>query len=211
MGEDGWTGMSRQGMIGPWGASRQATIQYSCLPACSPRAVFVLGTRACFAKRQRRYTRMYALNIDGSKILGFVPLSLLVMCLVSCGLSTNATPSGTATGTVTATCTANHFKAATGTIQSIAGTSFILKDAQGKSVQASYSNQTRFQREMAVTSAALQEGTFVSVVVNQSSNTTYTATLVTLLANRGNGSGSGRSFGGTGQSRNSTCLRSRSG
>jgi Domain of unknown function (DUF5666) len=136
-------------------------------------------------------------------------LSLLTIFISACGSSgsSTTTSSGTTSATPTATCPPNRFKTTTGTVQSVTGTSFMLS-TQGSSIQANYATTTRIQREAAITSSALKEGTGVTVAVKQDTSGNYTATRITLVPSRSSGSGSATGgFGGSSRSRNANCFR----
>ncbi len=157
----------------------------------------------------------------GSLFMGVAFLFLLTMVSAACGsIGSSTTASGGTTNvTPTATCPPNRFKTATGTLQSVTGTSLLVHSTQG-SVQANYATTTRIQREATVATSALKEGTFVTVAVKQDTSGNYTATRITLVANRtggtggfGGGNGTGRfgggtgANGGTGRTRNANCFR----
>jgi hypothetical protein len=175
------------------------------------------------------------LHLDKSKsnlLIGVAFLSLLTIFCAACGsIGGSSTASGgTTNATPTATCPPNRSKTATGTLQSVTGTSLLVHSTQGSSVQASYATTTRIQREATVATSALKEGTFVTVAVKQDTSGNYTATRIMLVANRAGGfgggtggtgtgrfgggtGGTGGRFGGgtggtgTGRTRNANCLR----
>src|SRR5450631_3437979 len=144
---------------------------------------------------------MHLYRSKSNLLIGIAFFSLLTILSAACGsIGGSSTASGgTTNATPTATCPPNRFKTATGTLQSVTGTSLLVHSTQGSSVQASYATTTRIQREATVATSALKEGTFVTVTVKQDASGNYTATRITLVANGtgGFGGGTGRFGGGT--------------
>ena len=168
---------------------------------------------------------MYASGWHKERLWALLPLSFLLVFVVACGSTSTDSTTSTGAAAATATCPPNRFKTTTGTLQSISSTSFVVKDAQGANVQASYTSSTRFQQEAQVATSNLKEGTYVSVAVTQD-NGSYTATRVMLVGNRGAGQGFGNGTGrgnvgngtggnggsgangtGNGRTRNAACFR----
>jgi Domain of unknown function (DUF5666) len=142
-----------------------------------------------------------------SRILGSMTLLLLLAAFIAgCG------PSGTSTSAVSVTATTTNCaqtrvrttRATIGTLKQVNGTTLLITDTTGKTIQATYTNTTRFLRETVATTAALQEGAFVSVAVMQNPDNTYTATTISLINRTGQ-----RPFQGLGQGqrRNAACPR----
>jgi len=110
---------------------------------------------------------------------------LLVTLLAGCGNASSATASIAATTPTATVCPIQD----TGTVQSFSGSKLLISDVQGKQVQITFNNTTRFSRQTAVAPAALHIGERVSVISTQNPDTTYTATQITV----------GRAFVQTGQ------------
>ena len=131
----------------------------------------------------------------GSSIL----LVLLAVLVAGCNIpyissSTSSTTSATACPSPV------PFQTASGTIQSINGTTLLIAAANGSTVTATYTSTTRFTRQARVALAALQNGAFVFVAVTQNADNSYTATRISLsnaAANAGTRPGGG--FGGSGR------------
>ncbi|HJT58833.1 MAG TPA: DUF5666 domain-containing protein [Ktedonobacteraceae bacterium] len=132
----------------------------------------------------------------GKTVMSFLFLPLAMLLLASCG--SNASTAGASTSSSTsaaATATAcaqprSSFKAATGTLSSLNGSTFVVATLKGSNVTVSYSSTTRFTREDNVPATSLKEGTFVTVAVT-STGSTYTATRITVTAATGTGNGTG--------------------
>src|SRR3989442_6004403 len=141
-------------------------------------------------------------RISGLAIL----LVLLSGLLEACSIPFISTliPSSSATS-ATACPSPTPFQTASGTIQSINGTTLLVASLQGNTIQATYTSTTRFMRQTKVTAAALKEGAFVFVAVTQSANNTYTATTISLTNFGGTGSRPRGAFGGSGRRNGSAC------
>jgi ribosome maturation factor RimP len=111
-----------------------------------------------------------------SQVLAGTILLLFTMFVAACGSSSAA--AGTTT-TVTATATATScLSQATGTIQSINGTTLLVTNLQGKDVQVTLTSKTTFIRQATLTPADLKDGMPVSVLVTQNTDNTYSARTV---------------------------------
>ncbi len=173
------------------------------------------------------------MHLDKSKsslFIGVAFLSLSRFLCAACGSigSSTTASGGTTNATPTATCPPNRFKTTTGTCK-VSLALLCLSTAPRDSVQASYATTTRIQREATVATSALKEGTFVTVAVKQDTSGNYTATRITLVANRAGGFGGGTGnvaqvdlvgtggtgvdlvveqvVHGTGRTRNANCFR----
>ena len=124
---------------------------------------------------------------------GMMPLLVLAFFVISCGSSTTGS---TVASTPTATAC---LSAATGTIQSISGSTLQVKSVQGKSVQVALTSKTVITRQAALTIADIKTGMLATVTVKQNANNSYAALMVSIrnsltrqgVFTRGSGSASG--------------------
>lgn len=141
------------------------------------------------------------------RVVGSSLLMLLLAVLVA-GCSLPFLSPSTTSSSVAACPSSTSFQAIRGTIQSINGTTLLITNTNGATVKATYTSTTRFTREARATTAALQNGTFVFIVVTQNQANTYpTATRISLLNASNPGFRPGGSFGGFGRGGNSACGR----
>lgn len=122
-----------------------------------------------------------------------IPLLLLAFFVISCGSSTT-TGSTVATTPTATTC----LSAATGTIQSINGSTLQVNSIQGKTVQVTLTSKTVITRQASLTIADIKAGMLATVTVKQNTDNTYSALMVSIRNSlsrssgftRGSGSGS---------------------
>lgn len=122
---------------------------------------------------------------------------LLVMLITGCGANTPTTGTGTTPGTTATAPTTNCIDQATGTVQSISGTTFVMNNIQGKSIHISYTSTTTFTRQTTGTTAALQEGKQAQVRVMQNSDGSYSAQQILITNGLPGGTFQGRRQGTT--------------
>jgi hypothetical protein len=121
-----------------------------------------------------------------SKVAAILVFSLLgLVMLAACGSNPSTAGSSTSSASATATACAQvrtraggTARAATGTLQSISGTTLVISTLQGKTVTVTYSSSTRFSQQSLIAATALKEGTYVTVA-GANTNNTYTATRIT--------------------------------
>lgn len=121
------------------------------------------------------------------KVAAILVFSLLgLVMLAACGSNPSTAGSSTSSASATATACAQLRakatgigRAATGTLQSISGTTLVISTQQGKSVTVTYSSSTRFSQQSLISATALKEGTYV-MVAGSNANNTYTATRITV-------------------------------
>ena len=111
-----------------------------------------------------------------SQVLAGTILLLFTTFVAACGSSSTA--AGT-TPAVTATAT-SCFSQATGTIQSINGTTLLIVNPRGTQIHATYTSNAVFLHETALTPAGLQEGMNVAVRAVQNPDNSYSAVQVTV-------------------------------
>ena len=120
--------------------------------------------------------------IRGKILASLLFLFLGVVVLAACGSNPSTTGSSLAPSAATATACAGRAKtagrAATGTLQSINGTTLVIATQQGKNVTVTYSSSTSFAQESIIPATSLKEGTYVTVA-GSNANNTYTATRIT--------------------------------
>ncbi len=133
-----------------------------------------------------------------SRMLGSLLLLVLLAVLVA-GCNIPFLPGSTTSTSATACPSPVPFQATSGTIQSINGTTLLITATNGSSVTATYTNTTRFARQVRVTTAALQNGAFVFVAVTQNADNSYTANRISLSNAANAGSRPGGAFGGSGR------------
>jgi hypothetical protein len=117
---------------------------------------------------------MHVKRIPGQVLAGII-LLLITTFVAACGNSSTA--AGT-TPAVTATAT-SCFSQATGTIQSINGTTLLIVNSRGTQIHATYTSNAVFLRETALTPAGLQEGMNVTVRAIKNPDSSYSAVQVT--------------------------------
>ena len=112
-----------------------------------------------------------------SQVLAGIILLLIPTFVAACGNSSTAV--GT-TPAVTATATSCFSQAtATGTIQSINGTTLLIVNSRGTQIHATYTSNAVFLRETALTPVGLQEGMNVTVRAIKNPDSSYSAVQVT--------------------------------
>jgi uncharacterized protein YcfL len=137
---------------------------------------------------------MHMRQTGKAALTGALFLSICLFVLAACGSNTSASTapgaSATATACAKATRPATNFSTAIGTVSSITGQTFVLRNTQGKNVTVSYTNSTTFTQEVKLASSDLKEGSSVRVTVT-SANNTYTAVNITVSQGSTTGSGTG--------------------
>lgn len=114
-------------------------------------------------------------QLPGQVLAGTI-LLLFSTFVAACG-SSSAAAVTTSTATTTAT---SCFTQTTGTIQGINGTTLLIVNPRGAQIHATYTSNTVFQREAALTPAGLQEGMNVAVRVVKNPDNSYSAVQVTV-------------------------------
>lgn len=120
--------------------------------------------------------------IQGKILTSLLFLFLGIVVLAACGSNPSTTGSSLSSSAATATACAGRTKAAgraaTGTLQSINGTTLVIATQQAKDVTVTYSSSTRFAQESVIPATSLKEGTYVTVA-GSNANNTFTATRIT--------------------------------